>query len=121
MTWLKRNAFWLIPAFLILALLLVLLLNLYGGREDPRFEKRRFLCYKARGMQPVSDTYLPRPEEKYGPDLRYTVRSGDGRTCEVTFHVLPLRDRFLLLGMEVTRSVSRNGTITTRENLGSAG
>ena len=107
MVWLKRNAFWLIPALLILTLLLFLLLNIYGCQEDPRFEKHRFLCYMARGLQPVSDTFL-RPEEKYGPDLRYTVSNEDGRIFAVTFHILPLGDRFLLLGMEVTKNVTRH-------------
>lgn len=104
MFWVKKNSFWLIPVILLLALLLLLLSGLYAGREDPRFESRRFQSYRARGLQPVSDSYLPRSQEKYGPDLRYTVRSDNGAIHQVRFHVLPLRKGFLLLGMEVQSS-----------------
>lgn len=102
MTWVKKHSLRLAAILLAAAVLLFLLLRCYGDRESPRFERRRFHSYSARGLRPVRDAALPLREDENGKYYRYVVYSEDGSTHMVHFHILPLGKGFLTLGMEVT-------------------
>ncbi len=102
MTWVKKNGLRLAFILLAAAVLLFLLLSCYGSRESPRFERRRFHSYAARGLKPVRDAALPLREDESGTYFRYIVYSEDESKHMVRFHILPLGKGFLTLGMEVT-------------------
>ncbi len=108
MTWVKKHSLRLAAILLAAAVLLFLLLRYYGDRESPRFERRRFHSYSARGLKPVRDAALPLREDETGKYYRYVVYSEDGSTHMVHFHVLPLGKGFLTLGMEVTWDTNPN-------------
>ena len=102
MTWVRKNGLRLAAILLAAVVLLSLLLSCYGSRESPRFERRRFHSYAARGLKPVRDAALPLREDESGTYFRYIVYSEDESTHMVRFHILPLGKGFLTLGMEVT-------------------
>jgi len=102
MTRVRKHAFRLAAVILASAVLLLLLLRCYGGRESTRFEARRFHAYAARGLQPVREAALPLREDEDGTYFRYIVYSENGSTHQVRFHILPMGESFLMLGMEVT-------------------
>ena len=102
MTWVKKNAVWLAFVLLGAAVLLLLLLSCFGDRESPRFERRRFQSYSARGLQPVREAALPLREDEDGTYFRYIVYSADDSTHMVKFHILPMGKLFFVSGMEIT-------------------
>ena len=102
MTWARKHAARFAAMILAAAVLLFLLLSCYGGRESARFENRRFHAYSARGLKPVRESALPQRADESGTYFRYIVYSEDGSIHQVRFHILPMGERFLLLGMEVT-------------------
>ena len=111
MAWIGKNRLRLAAVLLAAALLLFLVFSCFGGRESGRFERRRFHSYAARGLQPVRDAALPQRNDESGTFFRYIVYSENGSTHQVRFHVLPLGESFLLLGMEVTSDTSPNNGV----------